>query len=287
MNAQKLLAENFVQEHPADAALIVERLAPEHAAAYLDGQAPRIAAAVLQNITTAHGAECLTWLSPARCGQVVSVMPLDHSTLLLRRLEGGRRERVLRQLPANLSIIFERLLRYPENSAGALMDPLVLALPEDLTASEGLTRVRRAPRHALYYLYIVDRAQKLVGVVNLRELMLAAPKEILSSVMHRDVHYLMALTDRVAIVEHPGWRGVHALPVVDEGGRFVGALRYETLRKIEDEEKRPAGAGGALSAMLTLGELWWLGLAGVLIDLTTSMSTNRVAPNPSEEPTNG
>lgn len=287
MKAQKLLAENFVEDHPADAALIIERLAPETAAAYLDGLAPRFAAAVLQNIATANGGECLTRLSPARCGQVVSVMPLDRSAVLLRRLEEERREHVLRQLPVNLSVILERLLRYPENSAGALMDPLVLALSEDLTAREALTRVRRAPRHALYYLYIVDRAQKLVGVVNLRELMLASPRDILSAVMRREVIRIAALTDHVTIVEHPGWRDVHALPVVDERGLFLGALRYETLRRLEDENKAQPGAGGALSAMLTLGELWWLGLAGVLTDLTTSVGASRAAANLGKEPTDG
>lgn len=287
MNAQKQLAENFAEAHPADAALVLERLAPPVAAAYLDALAPRLAAAVLQHMASANGAECLARLAPARGGAVVGLMPLDRRALLLRRLEGGRRELILGQLPAPARALLERLLGYPENSAAALMDPLVLALPADLSAGEALTRLRRTPRRALYYLYIVDRAQKLAGVINLRELMLAAPKDLLSTIMRRDVIHLAALTDRAAIVEHPGWRQVHALPVVDAEGLFLGALRYETLKRLEDENKAPAGTAGALAAMLTLGELWWLGLAGVLTDLTTPARAQGAAVELGEEPTHG
>ncbi|MDH3443625.1 MAG: hypothetical protein OEN50_06865, partial [Deltaproteobacteria bacterium] len=157
MDTQKLLAQNFAEGHPSDAALILERLSAEEAAAYLEELPPRLAADVVQKMVASTAGECIAQLSPQRFGQIISALPLDTSAGLLRRLDAERRERLLNQAPSNISTLLGRLLRYPENSAGALMDPRALALPEDITVTEALARIRRAPRHALYYLYVIDR----------------------------------------------------------------------------------------------------------------------------------
>ena len=287
MDSEKLLAQNFAQQHPSDAALILERIAPEEAAAYLDELPPRLAADVANKMASSAAADCLARLSPQRFGPVISALPLDSAAGLLRRLEPERQEHLLKQAPPEVAAPLGRLLRYPENCAGALMDPRVLALPEDITASEALARVRRVPRRALYYLYVIDREQKLVGVLNLRELMLAAPKDYLTVAMRREVWSLAALAGRAAIIGHSAWREVHALPVVDDDGVFLGVLRYETLRRLEGETKSPSPAGSAVSAVLTLGELYWVGLAGVLTDLTASVGTKTTGASRGKEATNG
>jgi len=287
METHKLLAKHFAEDHPLDAARVLEAIAIADASAYLDELPARLAAKVLQKMVSTSAAECMAQLSPPRFAQVLAVLPLDNAAGLLRRLEPERRAELLSRAPSNLSALLTRLLRYPENSAGALMDPRALSLPEDITVTEALARVRRAPRHALYYIYVLDREQKLMGVMNLRELMLAPPKATLSVTMRREVTALPALAGRMAIVENPGWRDVHALPVVDDAGVFLGALRYETLRALERDTASPSPTGGGLAAFLTLGELCWIGLAGVLSDLTATMSpqTNAVISN--EEPSRG
>lgn len=284
METEKRLAQNFTEEHPADAALILERLSTDEAAAYIEQLPARLAAAVLQKMASSIAAECIARLSPQRFGQIVSVLPLDVAAALLRRLAAERQERLVQQAPGDIEPLLARLLHYPENCAGALMDPRVLALPEDITVGEALGRVRRTPRHALYYLYVIDREQKLVGVLNLRELMLAAPRDTLAAAMHSEILSITALSDRAAIIAHPGWRHVHTLPVVDDHEVFLGALRYETLRRIEGETKSAPPAADALDTILTFGELCWVGLASVLTDLTASVERRT---SKREEPANG
>ncbi len=277
METDTLLAKNFAEDHPADAARVLEGLALEEASAYLDELPPRSATAVLQKMVPSNAAECIAQLSPPRFARIIAALPLDSAAALLRRLEPERQAELLSRAPSNISALIASLLRYPQNSAGALMDPRAMALPEDITATEAMARGRRAPRHVLYYIYVLDREQKLVGVMNLRELMLAPPKETLSAAMRREVTTPPALAGRMAIVEHPGWRDVHALPVVDDGGVFLGVLRYETLRKLERESATSPPAGGGLAAVLTLGELCWVGLAGILTDLTSSVAAQTPA----------
>jgi magnesium transporter len=287
VDTARRLAKNFAQEHPSDAALVLEQLSPEAATAYIEELPPRLGAAVVQRMDSSTGAECIHRLSPERFGQLMTALPLDSAAALLRRVDPERRDLLLPHASADVAALLARLLRYPENCAGALMDPRVLALPEDISVSEALARVRRVPRHALYYLYVIDREQKLVGVLNLRELMLALPRDQLSAIMQREISSLTALSDRAAIIDHPGWRKVHALPVTDDQGKFLGVLRYETLRQLEGESKAPTPAGDALSAVLTLGELCWVGLAGLLTDLTNSVGTLTKTTPKDREPTDG
>ncbi len=287
METERLLAQNFAEDHPGDAALLLERLPPPETSAYLDQLPARQAAAILQRLVPPYAAECLNSLTPHRFALAIEALPLDTTASLLRRLEPPAQERLLRQANPDTSTLLQRLLQFPDASAGALMDPRVPAFPEDITATEALSRVRRAPRHALYYLYVVDRAQQLTGVLNLRELMLASPKALLRAFMQRQVVTITPLADRRAIIEHFGWRNVHALPVVDERGVLLGVLRYETLRQLEGKSAADAPAADALSTVLTLGELCWVGLAGVLTDLSTSIGAMATAPETVKEPGDG
>ena len=272
MRSEALLAEAFVEAHPDEAAMVLERLPADDAAAVLGRLTSAAAAGVMRRMAPRSAAEGLARLGPDRAGEVLAALPRDAAALVLRRPEAPGRAALLAALPPATAAALEGLLRYPEDSAAALADPHVLALPDDLTAGEALARVRRAPRHALYYLYVVDREQRLVGVLNLRELMLAPPKAALASVMHREVTRLPARATRTAIAEHPAGRAFHALPVVDEAGVFLGALRYETIRKVEGDAADSRQPLDALSTMMTLGELCWVGLTGVFVDLAATVA---------------
>jgi len=286
MEVDRLLSRTFVEAHAPDAAAILERIDAGEAAAFLLEVSPRDTAAVLQRMTPTAGADCLAQLPAGQAAAVLAEVPLDGATLLLRRMDAPARAAVLASLPGLMAERLTLLLRYPEGTAGALMDPRALALPHEIPVGEALARVRHAARDVLYYLYVVDRAQTLVGVLNLRELMLAARKTSVASVMRPHVARLSARADRTTILAHPGWREFHALPVVDEAGLFLGVIRYETVRRLE-EDRAPNGQGGdALATVLTLGELCWHGMALVLADLAAGVGPTR-PPDRVEEGSHG
>lgn len=272
METVRLLSRAFLEAHPDDAARILERFISEEAAALLEEISPTLAAALLPPMAPVAGAECLGRMATDRAAAVIAELDLDAAALLLRRMELAPRARVLEALPDPVAGPLGFLLRYPEGTAGALMDPRVLALPHDLAVGEALARVRRAPRLVLYYLYVVDRRQALVGVLNLRELLLAPRHVALDAVMRPHVARLSARADRATIVAHPGWREFHALPVVDEAGAFVGVVRYETLRRLEVEPATGPEGPRAVGAVVSLGELCWSGFARVLTELAVAVA---------------
>ena len=264
---QKTLAESLLASHPQDAARALEAVPAGPAAALLERAPGSSGSSVLEAMVPHAATAVLQEMAPDVAARLLAHVPIHAAARLLRRLDAERRDSLLSLLPPRPQRALRALASYPEQTAGALMDPEVLALPDDITAREARSRVRSAPEHARYNVYVVDREGRLVGALNLRELFLAAPSATLASVMTRLVHRLAASADRHAIVQHPGWREGHALPVVDPNGRYLGALRYRTLRRLEEELRGVADARDV--TVDALGELFATGASGVLKALTS------------------
>jgi hypothetical protein len=93
--------------------------------------------------------------------------------------------------------------------------------------------------------------------------MLAAPDATVSSIMVKNLEKLSSAASRLAIVTHPGWQRVHALPVVDARGTFLGAIRYKTARRLERELGRAARSPAPEIAADALAELFGLAAGGM------------------------
>jgi hypothetical protein len=92
---------------------------------------------------------------------------------------------------------------------------------------------------------------------------------MLSSTMCSHVLRLPVRADFASVLAHPGWRDFHVLPVVDDSDVFVGVIRHEKLRSLEDTAKKPGNQ--AVSTMLSLGELYWIGLTGMLAGVAATI----------------
>ncbi|MGE0824444.1 MAG: CBS domain-containing protein [Candidatus Binatia bacterium] len=272
MEAEQLLCQTFLAAHPEDAARILEGLAPAESAALLGESPTAVATSVLQCMNPLSAAECLTKIPDESIGILIAGLPVDVVARLLRYLAPGVQEQLLVQAPDETAAQLRTLVQYPEESAGALMDPQMLALPDDITVSDTLERIRLTPHRVFSYLYVVDRAQVLVGVVNLRELMLAAPEVRLATVMRSHVARIDAQADRPTILAHPGWRQFHSLPVVDAAGTFLGVLRYQTRQQLEAESSTERQTRNAVATFLSLGEAYWVGVSQMLGGLVSVLA---------------
>lgn len=262
------LARRFLEDHPGEAAAVLEARSAGEGAACLDDAPEAVAAGVLARMAPAAAGACLEQLTPDRAAAVVERLPFGVVSAMLRRMGRGRAEALLDAMPRGAAASLRVLLHRPENTAGALMDPRVLALPADLDVADAITQVRAAAGRVIYYLYVVDRDQKLAGVLNMRELLLAPGQAPLGDVMQRPVARLSVDDTRRAVLDHPAWRVHSALPVVDEEGRFLGAIRHETVRGLERESTRTVHAAPTLETAVELGELFWVALTGAFTGFT-------------------
>ncbi len=248
------LAEHTLEKHPRSASTVLERLDEEDSAGMLDRCALASAAAIVQRLSPHYAVAVLARVKPERAGQILEAIPIDSAVRLIRRMETPLQASLLDALSPKRGQSIRTLLRFREGSAGALMDPDVLALPQELSAREALQRVRKNPEMARYTLYIVDQEQQLVGALNLRELLNARGRAILSDIMVPNPFRIEAGADRASVLSHAGWKEVPSLPVVDESNAYLGVIRYRTLREVEREffapQDRDSNAGQALGQVI-------------------------------------
>ena len=282
MSAEEQLALAFLASHPPRAALALEQMGVEQASEVLGAVPPRTAATVVHELTSVYAAGCIALLAPEQSAAILGEMRNDDATAVLRSLPGELRETVLAALPQDVREPFRHALRYPDGTAGAEMDPTIFHLPDDVIVADARTRLRSAARDLLYYIYVVDRDHRLVGVLDMPELMLARTRDPVSVAMHREVDRLPAWMPTTLVREHPGWHRYHAMPVVDEEQRLVGAIRYQTLRRLEREGKSRGPEPGMVTAR-ALAELFQLGTSGLVSGVAATAGAGAAMNAPPDE----
>lgn len=263
MDLEATLLARFALAHPTEAARLLESKPFSDVASVLDDLPPDASVELLACLNPLSAAGALELIDVQRAASDLSRTRRDAAAAILRAMRLAPRSAVLDALPPGDRSALQRLLRYSEGTAGALMDPEVLSVDESASVGEALERLRRRPQHALYYVYVVDDAQKLVGVVNLRELMEARPDQPVGLRAVRPVESLPARASSASILAHPAWERFHALPVVEPDGRFLGVIRYEAVRQLERRSLETGFEDHAAETAGALGELYALGLRGL------------------------
>ena len=264
MNLDQQLLAQFATDHPAEVTGILAGMSHQEAALVLGDLAPAVAAGLLHYLPSLSAALALEQLSTEDTAAILIAVRPDIAAAILRATPSERQAAVVACFPARLQAAIANLLIYAEDTAGALMDPQVITAFEQEPVCQVLARLQRNPAHALYYLYVVADDQRLVGVVNMRELMGAQPDDSLASICTRHVASIAASATWQTVVEHPAWSSIHALPVVDTAGQFVGVLRYETARALERRQASAAQTDSGSQTASALGEVFGLGLRSVL-----------------------
>ena len=272
MDVERVLVSEFLASYPEDAARVLEQLPLEQAVAVLDEVPAAAGARGLGGMGTDLAVRCLENVEAAQGCALVEALGEGAAAVLLRRMGAERREALLGGVAPETRGRLELLLRYPEETAGAIMDPLTATVPEDITAEEARRRLREFPAHLYYYVYVVGRDQSLAGVVGLRELFLAGGEEPIRAVMKAKVLSVADRAPLAAVVVHPGWRDFHALPVVSEHGVFVGMIRHKTLRRLMEHAEAGRGPAG-LETLFALGELYWTGLVELFGGMSSAPRT--------------
>ena len=276
MELRQTLARTFAVTYPGEAAAVLDTRLPEEVAAVLSLLPPDVAAGVLGRMAPASAVRVVERIDAPNASKILVRMTLEAAVSLLRRLGRDYREAVVKELPKEHADAVGAVIGFRAGTAGALMDPRLLAVPSDMTVEEAVESLRRNAEYSHYNLYVIDRDQVLVGVLNIHELFLADSKERLREIMKAPQHRLEADADRRNIISHPGWRHVHSLPVVDGNGRFLGAIRYRTFRRLETEARGVDVTSEGKTAQ-ALGDLFGTGLGGFLDAIASAISVKRGA----------
>lgn len=173
---------------------------------------------------------------------VFSGLETDRAAELLRELTPNEGHQILSHMPKARADVLRGLLSWPEESVAAHMVPDVITISEDLTAGEAIARVRnhsaklRQDSHIGSYLFAVDNAGRLDGVVAFRELVLADPDTPVPDLVTQEVIKVSALTDQEEASQILFRHRLLALPVVDDEDHLLGILTADDANDIAEEE---------------------------------------------------
>ncbi len=170
--------------------------------------------------------------------QLVEAMSPDDRVGLLEHMEEEQLEALLPLIAQAERDEIRKMLSYPDNSAGSIMTTEYASLPENISVGEALSRLRQqAPdRETIYYVFVVDEARHLHGVITLRELILARPGIALADVMRRDLISANVEDDQEVVAKLIARFDLLALPVLDEQSRLVGIITHDDVLDIVQEE---------------------------------------------------
>lgn len=241
--------------HPADLAETLERFsAPErrHIFAALDVDQR---AEVVNEFSTDVARQVLDGLSIKEIAAILNRLPMDEAVRIISAFH-RRRSAILKALEPPHAADIQSALRYPAESAGLMMTEQFAKLAPELTAQQALTRLRKLNRdvETLTNLYIVNKEDRLIGVVSLREVVTAPPRAKLKDLMNADVISVSPETDREEVARLISRYDFLAMPVVDAAGRMLGVITADDVIDVlaaesaEDLLKFGAVESGGLSA---------------------------------------
>lgn len=275
MASSEELSYAFMEAHPADAARVLERLTAGEAGALLQSVPQRLASPVLRQMLPLAGARCLEQLNDAEIAGVLRGTGAQSGVALLRYFGAERRTMVLAQLPTAMTLAYELLLGYPEDTVGAWMDPRALALPADMTVGESLERVRRADEAMIADPFVIDRNQRLLGYVELADLLRANPATTLGRQVRPCPHQLPAQSLLAGLVDHQGWHEASTLPVVERGDRLVGAFTHAALLRALALEQVSITSTTSGSAVSNFASAYWISVSALIQSLVGMLPVER------------
>jgi len=268
MKPVEILLRAFVELHPEDAARAVEAIDSQDAARFLASLPNPVACELLERLQPHLAAGLLQHAAGPQSSELLADIDPRTASAIVQHFDDERRERLLSSLPPATARSLRELANYPAETAGGMMQPKVAALALDLTAQQAIAAIRKAPREALYYLYVTKRGGELAGVLSMRDLLLALPRDPIEPLVRREVLSVPATMPRENVVNLMSERKFLALPVVDIDGKLVGVVKYDEALQAGKQEafedlQKIVGAGGderALSPVSTvvMRRLPWL-----------------------------
>jgi len=260
-----------IEDIPApDGADVMRSLPVEQAANVAEYLDPNTAGRILSEMDPAQAAEVLGEMKPPEASMVVAAMAPDDAVDVLEHLSDKAHDAIVSELEPAEAEEVRQLEQYPPDTAGGIMSPEVTALDEGLTVEQAIEELRRLSEELeqMFYVYVIDQRRHLVGVLSMRDLILARPDRPLSKIMRTEVASVPVDMDQERVARIMRRNNYLAMPVVDARNRLIGIVTADDVAEVLEEEATEdlqkmfgAGAEERLLSPWTFSfkkRFWWL-----------------------------
>jgi magnesium transporter len=194
----------------------------ETAAETLEETDPKIQVSLIEDLDASDASDIIEEMSLSEAADLIQDLPKDTAEDILNEMEQESADDI------------KELLVHPEETAGGLMTTAFLSFTPSVTAGETINAIREGAEDMdlIYYAYVTDEDSRLLGVVSLRDLLLAEPETPLAEIMDTRVVAVSLDEEKDQIASHFAKYGMMAIPVIDEENRIKGAIIFKNLLDI-------------------------------------------------------
>lgn len=233
-NIRKIIAKS----HSADMAGVLDSLeTDERISIFQLVPTVEMKAQILSHMSQSRQEEISLVLNPTEVQEILSQMQADDAADLLSHLPEELSKAILKEMPLEDVQEVEELMGYPDDSAGAIMTSEVLSLNENQTVSEAIQKIQDSEEDLIsFYVYVVNDAGHLVGVLSLKQLILHKPAILLKDIMETGVMSVEVVTGQMEVAKIVEKYDFLALPVVDTEKKLMGVITVDDVIDVIREE---------------------------------------------------
>lgn len=254
-NDKEQLAELLEEIQPFDQSRLLLELEPEERKVIYSLLDPAALAQIFQELEPDEQLVLIEELDNRQVSQLLNEMSSDDAADLLGNLKEERAEKYLDLMGTTEASELRKLLTYPEETAGGIMTTEYVAMKKYFTAGETVKKLRLIAPDAetIYYIYVTDAKNRLVGVLSLRDLIVADPEEKIENIMYENVVSVPVTMDQEEVAYIIDKYDFLAVPVVDENNVLLGIVTVDDVLDVLKEEATEDI--GQLSAIHNMDEL--------------------------------
>ena len=234
------LRDMFLPMESADIALILEEAGPEVMPLLYRLLPKETAAEVFVELESESQEMLINGFSNTELKEVLDELYLDDAVDIVEEMPASVVIRILDKATPEMRKSINEILKYPEDSAGSIMNMEFLSLKKDMTVADAFKRIRRigGELETINILYVTDPTRRLLGVLSVRDLLLANEDDIIEDIMDPDVVWARTMDDKEDVAQALNKYNFLALPIVDMENRLVGIVTVDDTT--EDFEKMAA-----------------------------------------------
>lgn len=223
--------QKVAQMHPADLAEIISEASQRERTALFGSLDVETAAEALHELEPKVQADIIDDMSKEKASDILEQMPPDEAADVLGDLPEAKAKELINLMEKEEAEDVQELLEHEEDTAGGLMTTEYLAFPPSITVEDAIRELRlEAPDvETVYYLYILDEDERLLGVVTLKDLILSRSEVMIQDIMRSPVKTLSIETERKDVAEFISKYNLLAAPVVDGSNVMQGIVTVDDV----------------------------------------------------------
>lgn len=217
--------------HPADIAEIISQVSHKEGASFFSGLDVETAAEALSELESETQVDIISDMDSDKAADIIEEMPPDEAADILSDLPPDKAKELLEHIEKEEAEDIQELLGHEEDTAGGLMTNEYIAYLPETPVRKAIDQFKKEAENVetVYYIYVIDPDEKLIGVISLRELLLSNLDTKLSDIMLTKFKKVLPETDEEEVAEIISKYNLLALPVTDAEGHMLGIVTIDDI----------------------------------------------------------